>query len=146
MIDKLTISIVIITRNRAEWLNDTLESLTKQSRPADEVIVVDNASTDNTKEVILSFQGTLNIKYVFEAKRGIPYARNAGLRAAAGDIVVSVDDDCIADVNWLKNIEIPFIKDPHIGAVGGEVSYQRVGKTLLEDFYIENMISRQRRE
>ena len=146
MTDRLSISVVIITRNRAAWLRETLESLIRQSRPADEVVVVDNASTDNTKEVILSFHGKLNIKYVYEAKRGIPQARNASLVAASGDIIVSIDDDCVADVNWLKNIEIPFIKDPQIGAVGGEVSYLQVGGTLLEDFYIENMISRQRKE
>jgi glycosyltransferase involved in cell wall biosynthesis len=146
MADRLSISVVIITRNRAAWLRETLDSLVRQSRSADEVVVVNNASADNTEEVILGFQGKLNIKYVYEAKRGIPQARNASLMAASGDIIATIDDDCVADVNWLKNIEIPFIKDPNIGAVGGEVSYLQVGETLLEDFYIENMISRQRKE
>ena len=51
MSDNLSISVIIVTRNRAEWLKDTLSSLAKQSRQPDEVIVVDNASADHTKEV-----------------------------------------------------------------------------------------------
>lgn len=146
MADRLLLSVVIITRNRAESLKDTLESLARQSRPADEVIVVNNASTDNTREVALSYQDKLNIKYVLESKISIPHSRNAGVSAASGDIVVSLDDDCVADVDWLKYIEIPFIKDPHIGAVGGEVSYLKTGDDNLELFYIENMVSRSRRK
>jgi glycosyltransferase involved in cell wall biosynthesis len=71
MTERLSKSVVIITRNRAEWLRGVLNSLTTQSRPADEV-VVDNSSTDTTKEVTMSFGHKMNIKYVFESKRGIP--------------------------------------------------------------------------
>jgi glucosyl-dolichyl phosphate glucuronosyltransferase len=146
MTEKLTISVVIITRNRADWLRDALNSLKIQSRPADEVVVVDNSSTDNTKEVIMSFANKMNIKYVFESKRGIPQARNAGIIAASGEVIAFIDDDCVADPNWLKNIEIPFMKDPNIGAVGGEVSYLKLGENRLEAFYIENMIARGRKK
>ncbi len=142
MADRLSISVVIITRNRAEWLKDVLTSLTRQSRQPDEVIVVDNDSQDNTREVILGFSDRLNIKYVYEAERGIPHARNAGIRNATGDIIASIDDDCVADEHWLKYIEIPFIRDPNIGVVGGEVSYFRIGDGSLEAFYMKNMISR----
>jgi glucosyl-dolichyl phosphate glucuronosyltransferase len=145
MTERLSISVVIITRNRAEWLRDVLNSLTMQSRSADEVVVVDNSSTDTTKEVVMSFGDKMNIKYVFESKRGIPQARNAGITKASGEIIAFIDDDCVADPNWLKNIEIPFVKDPNIGAVGGEVSYLKLGENHLEAFYIENMISRGRK-
>lgn len=141
MADNLSISVIIVTRNRAEWLKDTLSSLTKQSRRPDEVIVVDNASADHTKEVALSFSDSLNIKYVYEAERGIPYARNAGIRNTTGDIVAFIDDDCVADEDWLKYIEIPFIRDPNVGVVGGEVSFFRVGSGSVEEFYIRSMIS-----
>jgi len=144
MTSRLTISVIIITRNRSESLKDTLTSLAIQTRLPDEVVVVDNASADNTKEVVLSFSTQLNIKYVYESQRGIPYARNATLRNATGDILASLDDDCIAEKDWLKNLEIPFVRDPNIGAVGGEVSFIKLGNNDLEDFYIKNMISRGR--
>jgi glycosyltransferase involved in cell wall biosynthesis len=142
MTNTLTISVVIITRNRAAWLTEALASLTGQTRSPDEVVVVDNDSKDNTKAAILSFKDKLKIKYVFESKHGIPYARNAGILNASGNILAFIDDDCAADVNWLKNLEIPFIKDPNIGAVGGEISYQQLGNDKLEKFYMDNMIIR----
>ena len=142
MADNLSISVVIVTRNRAELLKDALASLASQSRQPDEVIVVDNDSKDNTKEVALNFSDRLNIKYIYEPTRGIPHARNAGIRNATGDIIASIDDDCVADENWLKYIEIPFIKDPNVGVVGGEVSCFRIGDGNLETFYMKNMISR----
>ena len=142
MESKLTISVVIITLNRAEWLKDALISLTKQTRQPDEVVVVDNGSKDHTKGVILSFSDRLNIKYVYEPVRGIPHARNAGIKNATGDVIASIDDDCVADEDWLKYIEVPFIKDPNIGVVGGNVSYFKVGEGSVESFYIENMRSR----
>jgi glucosyl-dolichyl phosphate glucuronosyltransferase len=145
MNDKQTISVVIITRNRAQWLEDALESLARQSRPADEVIVVDGSTTDATKKVVAGFQDRLKIRYIYEAKRGIPQARSTSIAAATGDIVASLDDDCEADVDWLKNLEIPFIKDPHIGAVGGQISYVKLSDSHLEAFYIENMLVRRRK-
>ncbi len=144
MADRLSISVVIVTRNRADWLNDALTSLVKQSRPPDEVIVVDNDSSDNTKETILSFSGKLNLTYLHEPKRGIPHARNAGILRATGDIVAFIDDDCVADENWLKYIEIPFIKDPAMGVAGGEVFHYKMGASTIEEFYFKNMISTRR--
>ncbi len=141
---KLSISAAVITFNRAEWLKDALSSLTRQTRQPDEVVVVDNGSKDHTKDVVLSFSDRLNIKYVYEPVRGIPHARNTAIKNATGDIVASIDDDCVADENWLKQMEIPFIKDPHIGVVGGNVTYFRVGEGSVEEFYIKNMSSRAR--
>ena len=142
--EKLSISVAVITFNRAEWLKDALSSLTRQTRLPDEVVVVDNGSKDHTKDVVLSFRDRLNIRYVYEPIRGIPHARNAAIRSATGDIIASIDDDCVADENWLKQIEIPFIKDPNIGVVGGNVTYFRVGEGNVEEFYIKNMSSRVR--
>jgi len=144
MKNSLSISVVIVTRNRAELLKDALDSLTRQSRQPDEVIIVDNDSKDNTKEAALNFSDRLNIKYVYEPKRGIPHARNAGIRNTTGDIIASIDDDCVADENWLKYLEITFIRDPNVGVVGGELSYFIIGDGNLEAFYAKNMISRGR--
>jgi glycosyltransferase involved in cell wall biosynthesis len=140
--NSLSISVIIITRNRAESLKDTLTSLVKQSRQPDEVIVVDNGSQDNTKEIALSFSNRLNIRYVYEGQRGIPHARNTGIRNATKDIIAFIDDDCVADKNWLKYLEIPFVKDPYIGVVGGEVSHLKAGQGIVDEFYSKNMPAR----
>jgi glycosyltransferase involved in cell wall biosynthesis len=109
------------------------------------VIVVDNDSHDNTKEVALKYNDKLKLKYVLEMTKGIPYARNAGINNATGDIVAFIDDDCEANEDWLKNIEKPFIKDPNIGVVGGNVSYARVGEgNIIEEFYVKNMAARKK--
>jgi glycosyltransferase involved in cell wall biosynthesis len=135
----LSISVVVITRNRAKWLSEALDSLARQSRRPDEVIVVDNASEDNTRDVVQTFGDGLDLTYVYEPVLGIPRARNAGVENAKGDIIAFIDDDCVADGDWLKYIEIPFIKDPNVGVVGGEVTFDRVGFGNVEEFYIENM-------
>jgi glycosyltransferase involved in cell wall biosynthesis len=143
MSENISISVIIVTRNRANWLDEALRSLARQTRTPDEVIVVDNDSLDNTREVALRYNDTLNIKYFFESCRGVQYARNAGIENAKGDVIAFIDDDCEADKDWLKNIEKPFIKDPKIGVVGGEVSYLKIDKkNMIEEFYVKNMIAR----
>ena len=53
--------------------------------------------------------------------------------------ILFIDDDTVAVENWLKYIEIPFIRDPNIGAVGGDRSYLMVGEGGIEVFYARNM-------
>jgi len=117
----LSISVLVVTRNRAPLLRRALETLARQQRPPDEVVVVDNASTDNTPEVVRSFARSLNVRLVTENTVGIPYARNTALKTAKGEIVTFLDDDCEAEPDWLGEIEKPFLKDPFVGAVGGTV-------------------------
>lgn len=138
--NSLSISVIIITLNRAESLKETLSSLTRQTRQPDEVIVVDNGSSDDTKRLVKGFRHELNINYVHETKRGIPEARNAGIRNATKDIIAFIDDDCVADKNWLKYLEIPFLKDPFIGVVGGKVSYLKTNGGIIDEFYRNNMV------
>ena len=99
-------SVVIPTYNRGDELVRTLESLTRLNvAEAWEVIVVDNNSSDNTREVVLTasqeFPGEL--RYVFEKEQGRSAALNAGIRAAKGDIIAVTDDDVRVDSEWLTN-------------------------------------------
>jgi hypothetical protein len=118
--ENLTISVVVITRNRSELLHRALASLTEQKRSPDQVVVVDNASNENIGPVVHSFVNRLNVAFVREENVGIPYARNAGLNQCSGDIVAFLDSDCRADPCWLAELERPFLKNPFIGAVGGD--------------------------
>jgi len=132
---ELGMSVVIVTRNRSANLRKALESLTRQERPPDQVVVVDNASSDDTAQVALSYADRLELRLVREERVGIPLARNAGLDAATGDLVASMDDDCIADPGWLAELERPFLKDPHLGAAGGSVLPQPGQSGAVASFY-----------
>lgn len=139
MSQEISVSVVIVTFNRADSLRETLTSMVHQEHRPDEVIVVDNNSTDHTHEVVQEFVRLLSIRYVCEERRGIPYARNAGIEAATKDIIAFIDDDCVADADWLKHLLAPFIRDPNIGAVGGGVAYLKSNGGIVDRFYRENM-------
>ncbi len=119
---QLAVTVAIATRNRAAMLGRAMESLAVQTRRPDEVVIIDNASTDGTEAMARSFTGRLNVRYFREETVGIPYARNAALREATGDVIAFIDDDCEAEPDWLAEIEKPFLKDPHVGSVGGNLS------------------------
>ena len=122
----IVISAIICTHNRIGYLRKALQSLTQQSLSESlyEIIVVDNRSTDNTKEVVLDeFSEVNNLSYIFEPVLGLSQARNTGLHHASGKYVAFLDDDAIADKKWLENIVRVFEKvDGKVGAVGGKIS------------------------
>ena len=118
------ISAVICTHNRAEYLRKALNSLVEQTLPEAlyEIIVVDNASKDNTKKVIDEFSKVANLRYVKEPKLGLSYARNTGWRSAKGEYVAYLDDDAIASPGWLEKIlEVFETIKPQPGCVGGKI-------------------------
>lgn len=120
------VSVVLCTYNRAAKLIETLPLFANVEAPPSaqwELVVVDNNSTDSTKQVIESVTAStgLPIRYVFAGKQGLGAARNVGLRAARGDIIAFTDDDCIVDTFWLAEIAREFAMDPLLGGLGGRV-------------------------
>jgi glycosyltransferase involved in cell wall biosynthesis len=130
---------MIVTRNRESLLGLALKSLVNQERPPDQVVVVDNASSDGTSRLARSFAQQLPLTLVREETVGIPYARNTGLKHCTGDLVAVMDDDCVAGERWLKELELPFLKDPHIGAVGGSILPLESQSGLVARFYSSRM-------
>ncbi len=116
----IDVSVIVCTYNRAESLRDTIESLVRQKTQACsyEIIVVDNNSKDHTENIAKSFNG--KVKYIFEAKQGLSYARNTGIREAKGQIIAFTDDDVIADSNWILSMYQCF-KETKAFAVGGKI-------------------------
>jgi glucosyl-dolichyl phosphate glucuronosyltransferase len=105
------ITVVVPTFNRAAFLKRTLRSLLRQNaHHADyEIVVVDNNCTDQTAEVVAAEGGTsAPVRYVFESRQGLSYAKNAGVDAARGRIVAYIDDDAIAPCNWVKALSRGF--------------------------------------
>ena len=101
-------SVIIATYNRAEELVKTLESLKKlESTGPWEVIIVDNNSSDNTRDVVLQAVGSFPVPlhYLLEKEQGRSAALNAGIRASKGEILAITDDDVRVDAQWLRNAE-----------------------------------------
>lgn len=118
------ISAIVCTHNRSAYLRKAIRSLAGQTLPADqcEVIVVDNASTDDTRAVFDGFAGAANLRYIHEPVLGLSQARNTGWQHARGEYVAFLDDDAIACPDWLERILKAFDSaQPSPGSVGGRV-------------------------
>jgi len=122
----LTVTVAIPTYRRAGMLRQTLEGLVRQDYPADrlEILIIDNNSPDNTREVVASFATAPHApRHVLETKQGANHARNRAIAEARGEIIVFGDDDILIEPNWVREIVAPFANNPpgRVGAVGGEV-------------------------
>lgn len=130
----MKLSVLICTRNRAKSLASTLERFFAQRFAADydfELVIVDNASTDETRQVAERFlqhpDFASRMFYLPEKKAGLSRARNAGLKAARGEIIVFTDDDVLVTENWLDEIHREFAADPNLFVLGGRVLLARAG-------------------
>lgn len=119
------ISAIVGTLNRAIYLRKALQSLANQTLPREryEIIVVDNGSTDNTKQLVQDEFGYLsNLQYLYEPVTGLSRARNKGWQNSKGEYVAYLDDDAIASSNWLEKILESFDRvNPRLGGLGGKV-------------------------
>jgi len=118
----LKLSVIIPTRNRADLLNIALKSIAIQTFPADEfeVIVVDNGSTDSTKQIVETFYTNVkNIRYFYDETPGLHVGRHRGLKEAQSEILVYADDDIDAFPTWLEGVWESF-QDSDIALVGGK--------------------------
>lgn len=113
---ELTRSVIVCAHNEAGYLAACLYSLLAQSRPPDEIIVVNNASTDATGDVAARVPG---VRVIDEPQRGLVVARETGRRVATGDILVYVDADCRAPFQWLERIERRFHRRADLIALSG---------------------------
>ena len=121
----LLVSAVVCTHNRVTVLRRALASLAAQTLPADryEIVVVDNASTDATRDLVTrELAGLAQLRYVFEPQLGVSRARNAGWRTARAPLVAYLDDDAVAAPDWLARAVSGFAElEPAPGCLGGPV-------------------------
>lgn len=121
----MRISVIIPTYNRAEMLVMTIESFVGQKYPKDkyEIIIADNNSSDNTRDVVTEWQAksAVLIKYVYEKRQGVHYARNTAAKSSKGEILYYTDDDMIADKNLLKNLVKVFTGGQNVASATGKV-------------------------
>lgn len=116
------VSIIITTRNRAEHLRQTLESLGRMHVPVDlpaELLVVDNASTDDTVEVVKHCKlPSLPVRYLYEPRLGQSNARNSGMAHTTGDVILFTDDDVRVPEHWIARMAEPIVSGRGEAVVG----------------------------
>jgi glycosyltransferase involved in cell wall biosynthesis len=108
------ITAIIPTYNRASLILETLEAVFAQTQAADEIIVVDDGSTDDTAEVMQQYRGRLKVIRVENG--GDLVARNIGLRAASGDLAAFCDSDDLWEPEFLASMAKLFLAQPGITA------------------------------
>lgn len=119
----MLVSVVIPARNDAAMLARCLDSLAGQRRPPDEIVVVDNGSTDDTRAVAEAG----GARVVWEPIPGIPRASSAGLDAARGDLVARIDADSVCPPEWLERITSAFDDDPGLDVISGSAEFYDAG-------------------
>jgi len=116
-------SVIIPTHNRPDLLRNTIKSVLEQNFENYEIIVVDNACSQDTEKIARSFAIDLHqrsVGYICEPHPGLHNARHAGARAAKGDILLYIDDDVVADKDLLIET-FKYYEDPSVGCVGGKI-------------------------
>ncbi len=127
------VSVVIPAHNEENFIANTLESLQNQDyRGTYEVIVVDNASTDNTAQIARDF----NAKVIFQPQKGLRFTRERGFEAASGDLIASTDADITLPANWLSKLVKELQSDNDLVAVSGWFKLQN--GPLIPKFIINN--------
>jgi len=119
----MKISFVIPAYNEEAIIAQCLLSVERElaHTPCDaEVVVVNNASTDRTREIALSFA---SVRVVDEPTKGLVWARSAGFKATTGELVANIDADTILPEGWLKKVLAQFEKSPKLVALSGPFIY-----------------------
>src|SRR5579875_3646881 len=119
----MRMSFVVPAYNEEAYLQDCLRSILREAqacREEVEIIVVNNASTDRTRQVALQFP---SVKVVDELRKGLTYARQAGLDASTGYLVANVDADSRLTPGWLRRVLDEFEANPKLLALSGPLVY-----------------------
>jgi len=126
-----SVTVIMTVKNDPVGCATTLSSLTAQSRPPDEVVVVDGGSTDDTLRVIRQYeQSVRNLTLIESPGSNIAHGRNLAAGRASGEIIASIDSGCRAESEWLWELVVPFESDPATEFVAGV--YRIEAHSLLE--------------
>jgi len=116
--DGHNVSVILLTKNSAATVQKSIESIFQQTRQADEVVVVDGNSGDDTLEIVKNYP----VKLVSEQGLGFGHARNLGVENTSGDVVFFIDSDCYAEPDWIEKTLPHFDSNQEVAAVTGRTN------------------------
>jgi len=116
----MKVSVIIPVYNRADFIGNCIRSVLEQNYKDFEFIIIENGSTDRTREVIAEFNDSRIKVYHSKQRLSCGIGRNKGYELSQGDILAFTDSDCIVDQDWLNELIKPFDKDSDIMIVGGQ--------------------------
>ena len=134
----MVLSFVIPAYNEECYLADCIESILRQTEgmtDTTEIIVVNNASTDGTREVALRYP---KVKLVDEPRKGLTHARQAGFAASSGSLIANVDADSRLTDGWVEKVLTAFEKNTRLVSLSGPLIYYDLTqkqRNLVEIFY-----------
>lgn len=112
-------TVAIITRDRQDYLSRALYSIARQELQPAEILIIDNGSKDATRNIVTFFEKHLKVRYIFEPKVGVSYARNRALLEVKTQILAFIDDDCEMPRDWLANVHFAHKKYEDAVAIQG---------------------------
>jgi glycosyltransferase involved in cell wall biosynthesis len=115
---KMCVSAIITAYNSEVFVAEAISSVLEQTYPVDEIVVVDDGSTDHTRDIVESFSQK-GVRYIYQENRGPGAARNCGIRETSGELIAFLDADDV----WLKNkikMQLDFLSEhPDVALVSG---------------------------
>jgi glycosyltransferase involved in cell wall biosynthesis len=148
------VSVIIPTYNMADYLPEAIESVLNQTYKDFEIIVIDDGSTDNTKEIVKKYidPSRDNIRYIYQENKGVSVARNTAIMNARGEFIALLDADDRCYANRLEEEIKAIEKDPGIGLVHADdmaitengkcIDTQRRNKKYLSGYIFKNLYIR----
>ena len=125
----MTFSVIICTLNRPGDLRECLESIARQTRYPEEIIIVDSSKDDLSRQVAAEFAGALPIKY-FQTKSRLTLQRNYGIAQSTAELLLFLDDDVVLAEEFIEEIEKGFRSNDRVAGVGGLLTNVQVKSSL----------------
>lgn len=137
---RTTISVIIPTYNAAKYLNASIQSVLSQTFKDFELLIIDDGSTDNTKEIISAYDDS-RLKYFYQSNHGKSYSRNKGIFESTGEFICFLDADDFYYENKLRYL-FEFLNDnPQVGcAAGATRRISENGRTIFRKTYNDNRL------
>lgn len=141
------VSVVIPAYNQAEYLDQAIQSALNQTYNNYEIIVVDDGSTDNSREVVGHFGN--RVRYVWQKNLGLSAARNAGIRIARGEYIALLDSDDLFEPDFLSTLIMTLERNPRADAIycvaqtvdlANNPLPQRIGRVVLPELFYETLL------
>lgn len=118
MYTKQNITLAIITYRRPEILDQCLQSICTQTAPPQKIIIIDNDPQKSSESIYKKYQKKIPLTYFVETKKGAPSARNAAIKQTQTKYIGFIDDDCVLDKNWFKQVILLIKKNNIIFTIG----------------------------